>query len=188
MLATEENQARPRNMPSATPELLTIPIPPGPLGVGIQKKGGYCVVSTINETTLRMNGISSPLVVNDVILSLNGIKLHEVKDAPQSWMNLFKAFQTGQRTLVVQRRPAIHQFSVPTITPGTATDVFLVPTVPSPDPLLESILSKNKGRDRTSQGVALKDSTKHNVVVTAKKQKLDGNTPAVATKKPQAWK
>lgn len=177
-------------MPSATPELLSIPIPPGPLGVGIQKKGGYCVVSTVNETTLRMNGISSPLVVNDVILSLNGIKLNEVKDAPQSWMNLFRAFQTGQRTLVVQRRPVIYQFSVPTITHGTTTDVFLVPTVPSPDKLLENILSKNKVRDgRTvDQGAVLKDSTKHNVVVTAKKQKLDGNIPAVATKKPQAWK
>ena len=135
-------------MPSATPELLTIPIPPGPLGVGIQKKGGYCVVSTVNETTLKRNGISSPLVVNDVILSLNGIQLNEVKDAPQSWMKLFKAFQMGQRTLVVQRRPVIHQFSVASITPDTTTDVFLVPTVPSPDKLLASILSKNKVRQR----------------------------------------
>ena len=180
------------------PQILTIPIPPGPLGVGIQKKGGYCIVSSINETTLRMNGISSPLIINDIILSLNGIKLKEVQHAPQSWMKLFKAFQIGQRTLVVQRPAIIHRPPHATITMTQSRPVnqhpamAVVPTnnsMPSPDKLLESLLSE-KSNATTSlpptsarYSSALNNSTKHNAVVTTvKKQKLNGNNSALATK------
>ena len=99
------------------PELLSISLPPGPLGVAIQRRssldddphrcrlrddniiggltGQCCVVSSKSDPT-------SPLEVNSVILFLNGITLSDVTGGVSSWMTLFGAFAV--RNVVVLRR------------------------------------------------------------------------------------
>ena len=99
------------------PELLSISLPPGPLGVAIQRRsaldddphrcrlrddniiggltGQCCVVSSKSDP-------SSPLEVNDVILSLNGITLSDVTGGVGAWVTLFGAF--AARNVVVLRR------------------------------------------------------------------------------------
>ena len=131
-------------------ESLSISLPPGPLGVAIQKRssldddphrcrfrdddviggltGRCCVVSSKSDPT-------SPLEVNDVILSLNGIALGEVTGGVGAWVTLFGAFVV--RNVVVLRRRRVS---------ATLSEVGLVAAearAPHP-PLLASANKKRK--------------------------------------------
>ena len=99
-------------------ESLSISLPPGPLGVAIQRRssldddphrcrlhddniivglaGQCCVVSSKSDPT-------SPLEVNDVILSLSGITLGDVTGGVGAWVILFGAF-TVRNVVVLRRR------------------------------------------------------------------------------------
>jgi hypothetical protein len=80
---------------------LTIALPPGDLGVGIQRaEDGACVVTTQSNP-------ASPLVLHDIIISLNGIALREVAGGVAAWVGLFRACGAGPRTLVVRRGPGV---------------------------------------------------------------------------------
>ena len=54
-------------------------------------------------SSIADDNTTTPLVVNDVIISLNGIKLNYVEGGVNAWVKLFQAFETVQRNLVVQR-------------------------------------------------------------------------------------
>lgn len=84
-------------MTSLAPKIVTICLPPGPLGVAIQQSvdNGLCIVTSKSND-------DSPLEVNDIIISLNGISLSEVEGGLPSWIKLFEAFASGSRALVVQ--------------------------------------------------------------------------------------
>mmetsp|Transcript_4648 Transcript_4648/g.10520 ORF Transcript_4648/g.10520 Transcript_4648/m.10520 type:complete len:946 (-) Transcript_4648:127-2964(-) len=85
-----------------SPQLLNIPLPPGPIGVGIQRGAdNHCVVSSKENN--NKTATASPLEVNDAIISLNGIKLAEVEGGVNAWVILFQAFGTVERNLIVQR-------------------------------------------------------------------------------------
>ena len=76
---------------------INITIPPGPLGVGIISEDGNCVISS------KSNQSNSPLMVDDIIISLNGIKLSQIEGGVDGWVRLFQMFGQVQRNLVVQR-------------------------------------------------------------------------------------
>ena len=76
---------------------INITIPPGPLGVGIISEDGNCVISS------KSNQSNSPLMVDDIIVSLNGIKLSQIEGGVDGWVRLFQMFGQVQRNLVVQR-------------------------------------------------------------------------------------
>ena len=76
---------------------INITIPPGPLGVGIVSEDGNCVISS------KSNQSNSPLMVDDIIISLNGIKLSNIEGGVDGWVQLFQMFGQVQRNLVVQR-------------------------------------------------------------------------------------
>ena len=52
---------------------INITIPPGPLGVGIISEDSNCIISS------KSNQSNSPLMVDDIIISLNGIKLSQIE-------------------------------------------------------------------------------------------------------------
>ena len=90
--------------PSTSPHqslLLTLNLPPGPsLGVNIRKSatdGISCVVVAITSE-------SSPLMVGDVVESLNGRVLVDVEGGIPAWVELFASFANDTRTVVVRRR------------------------------------------------------------------------------------
>ena len=86
-------------MTSTSVQPINITLAPGPLGVGITKnKNGQCQISS------KANQ-SSPLQINDIIISLNGIKLAECDGGVNAWVTLFGAFGSGERKLVVYRAP-----------------------------------------------------------------------------------
>ena len=86
-------------MTSTSVQPINITLAPGPLGVGITKnKNGQCQISS------KANQ-SSPLEINDIIISLNGIKLAECDGGVNAWVTLFGAFGSGERKLVVYRAP-----------------------------------------------------------------------------------
>jgi len=76
---------------------INITIPPGPLGVGIISEDDNCVISS------KSNQSNSPLMVDDIIISLNGIKLSNIEGGVDGWVRLFQMFGQVQRNLVVQR-------------------------------------------------------------------------------------
>ena len=86
-------------MTSPQRQSLNISVPPGTLGVGIDKINGCCTV------TSKSNQHSSPLEVNDIITSLNGIQLVECEGGGgvTAWVTLFGEFSSSVRNLVVQR-------------------------------------------------------------------------------------
>mmetsp|Transcript_36050 Transcript_36050/g.61488 ORF Transcript_36050/g.61488 Transcript_36050/m.61488 type:complete len:459 (+) Transcript_36050:126-1502(+) len=77
---------------------LIIKLPPGSLGVTIQKSivDGRCIV--ISKTNN-----ASPFEVGDVIVSINGITLKDVGGGVPAWVNLISTLSTANRTFVVQR-------------------------------------------------------------------------------------
>ena len=88
----------------ASHQSLTIHVPPGPIGIGVQQQGinGRCVVTKTFPTTTSKK--PSPLLrVGDVILSLNGITLEDVEGGAGAWVKLFVAFGAVDRKLIVQR-------------------------------------------------------------------------------------
>jgi len=90
-------------MTSTSIQPINITLAPGPLGVGITKnKNGQCQISS------KANQ-SSPLEINDIIISLNGIKLAECDGGVNAWVTLFGAFGSGERKLVVYRAPVQSQ-------------------------------------------------------------------------------
>ena len=95
----------------ASHQSLTIHVPPGPIGIGVQQQGtnGRCVVTkTFPTTTTKTNKKPSPLLrVGDVILSLNGITLEDVEGGADAWVKLFVAFGAVDRKLIVQRAVAV---------------------------------------------------------------------------------
>jgi hypothetical protein len=76
---------------------LSLTLPPGPIGVTIASKNSRCVV------TAKSNASSSPLQVNDTILSINGITLSTVAGGLDTWKSIFATMANGVRTLVVER-------------------------------------------------------------------------------------
>lgn len=86
-------------MTSISVQPINITLAPGPLGVGITKNNkGQCQISS------KANQ-SSPLQINDIIISLNGIKLAECDGGVNAWVTLFGAFGSGELKLVVYRAP-----------------------------------------------------------------------------------
>lgn len=83
---------------SAEQQIINISIPPGEkLGVTIQQNElGQCIVSS------KTDNPSSPLEINDTIISLNGNSLAELKHL-KAWKQLFTLFGEGERKLVVHR-------------------------------------------------------------------------------------
>ena len=78
-------------------------LPPGDLGVTFKMGvNGMCTV--VDKTDP-----DSPLQILDVIVSLNGIKLVDVKDGQQAWVKLFDAFKTQPMNLVVCRGGEMEQ-------------------------------------------------------------------------------
>lgn len=93
--------------PSSELDIVHLVLPPGPLGVGITKaSNGHCIVSS------RTNA-SSPLQVNDVVVSLNGIKLAAVDGGVQAWVKLFQSLCGADRKLVVGRAITLAKAEVP---------------------------------------------------------------------------
>lgn len=86
-------------MTSPLLQSLNISVQPGSLGVCIDKINGCCTV------TSKSNQHSSPLEVNDIITSLNGIQLVECEGGGgvTAWVTLFGEFSSSVRNLVVQR-------------------------------------------------------------------------------------
>ena len=83
-------------MASSSTQTLNIALPTGSLGIGIKLgSDGNCVVSSALS--------SSPLQVDDTIVSLNGINLKTVDGGVEAWVTLFSAFSLVERNLVVQR-------------------------------------------------------------------------------------
>ena len=72
-------------------------LPPGDLGVTF--KMGVNGMCTVVDKSMD----DSPLQILDVIISLNGIKLVDVKDGEPAWVKLFDAFKTAPMNLVVCR-------------------------------------------------------------------------------------
>jgi len=89
----------------ASHQSLTIHVPPGPIGIGVQQQGinGRCVVTKTFPTTTTNKKPSPLLRVGDVILSLNGITLEDVEGGADAWVKLFVAFGAVDRKLIVQR-------------------------------------------------------------------------------------
>ena len=82
-----------------TPQFFNIQLQPGPLGVCVAKaENGWWFVSSKSNA-------SSPLQVDDVIVSLNGVKLVDVEGGVKAIVKLFQAFGAGPRNLVVGRVP-----------------------------------------------------------------------------------
>ena len=83
-------------MASSSTQTLNIALPTGSLGIGIKLgSDGNCVVSSALST--------SPLQVDDIIVSLNGINLKTVDGGVEALVTLFSAFSLVERNLVVQR-------------------------------------------------------------------------------------
>ena len=87
-------------------QLINISIPPGSLGVSIIENSlEQCIVYSVNNQ-------SSPLKVNDIIISLNGIKLDGSCGGIEAWINLFAELGSGERKLVIHReRETVQQNS-----------------------------------------------------------------------------
>lgn len=82
------------NSPMTT---LAFALPAGPLGVGIKGNSeGLCYVNTKSNQT-------SPLNIGDVVVSLNGIKFAQVQGGVEAWKNIFLAFASQPRNVVVNR-------------------------------------------------------------------------------------
>ena len=144
-------------------ESLSISLPPGPLGVAIQRSssldddphrcrlrddniivglaGQCCVVSSKSDPT-------SPLEVNDVILSLSGITLGDVTGGVGAWVILFGAFAV--RNVVVLRRRRV---SVTLSEVGVAAAEARAPH----PPLLDNANKKHKNvvevEERVERGI-----------------------------------
>lgn len=93
---------------------INITIPPGPLGVGIVSEDGNCIISS------KSNQSNSPLMVDDIIISLNGIKLSQIEGGVDGWVRLFQMFGQVNRNLVVQRNDTKNSSS--SITNGALKD------------------------------------------------------------------
>ncbi|KAL7527076.1 hypothetical protein ACHAXR_001789, partial [Thalassiosira sp. AJA248-18] len=90
------------NNPFHASQQLTLTLPPGPLGLGIQREedSGHCFVFSKNPAS------NSPLLVKDTVISLNGIKLVDVEGGVDAWVKMFGAFADVERTVVVSRGAA----------------------------------------------------------------------------------
>ncbi|KAL3773368.1 hypothetical protein ACHAW5_006458 [Stephanodiscus triporus] len=88
--------------PPSSERQISVALPAGSLGVGIQEQDGtgLCVVTSAP----RRESSPSPLRVNDVVLSMNGIRLADVEGGLDAWVRLFAAFASGPRNLIVVRR------------------------------------------------------------------------------------
>jgi hypothetical protein len=75
---------------------------PGSLGITLRESHGHCVVALPNAP-VTSNGLPSRLNPGDIILSLNGIELSAVHGGVDAWAQLFKAFSTGNRKVVIVR-------------------------------------------------------------------------------------
>lgn len=84
--------------PTAMAHQISITLPPGPLGVGLRRSDtGQCYINSKTNA-------SSPLLVGDIIVKMNGIVLADVQDGTQAWPKLFQAFASMPKNLVVLRR------------------------------------------------------------------------------------
>eukprot|EP00571_Detonula_confervacea_P016055 CAMPEP_0172307910 /NCGR_PEP_ID=MMETSP1058-20130122/8667_1 /TAXON_ID=83371 /ORGANISM="Detonula confervacea, Strain CCMP 353" /LENGTH=638 /DNA_ID=CAMNT_0013020217 /DNA_START=36 /DNA_END=1952 /DNA_ORIENTATION=+ len=86
---------------------LSLTLPTGSLGLGIQQQDstGLCIVTSKSNA-------ASPLRIDDVILSLNGIGLADVEGGVDAWVSVFVTFASGPRNVVIHRAaPAVN--SVP---------------------------------------------------------------------------
>ncbi|KAL7542598.1 hypothetical protein ACHAXR_012238 [Thalassiosira sp. AJA248-18] len=94
---------------------MIVVLPRGSIGVGIRKhKDGNCVV------TSRFNA-ESPLQVQDVIVSVNGIRLSSVEGGVNEWVELFQAFSMASiiRNVVVERPTSIAAITPRSMMPTT---------------------------------------------------------------------
>ena len=86
--------------PTAMAHQISITLPPGPLGVGLRRSDtGQCYINSKTNA-------SSPLLVGDIIVKMNGIVLADVQDGTQAWPKLFQAFASMPKNLIVLRRIA----------------------------------------------------------------------------------
>jgi hypothetical protein len=162
-------------------ESLSISLPPGPLGEAIQRSssldddphrcrlrddniivglaGQCCVVSSKSDPT-------SPLEVNDVILSLSGITLGDVTGGVGAWVILFGAFAV--RNVVVLRRRRV---SVTLSEVGVAAAEARAPH----PPLLDNANKKHKNvvevEERVERGII--DTAGVAADAATKKKRLD---------------
>jgi hypothetical protein len=165
------------------PESLSISLPPGPLGVAIQRRssldddphhcrlrddniivglaGQCCVVSSKSDPT-------SPLEVNDIIMSLNGITLSDVTGGVGAWVTLFGAFTV--RNVVVLRRRRV---SVTLSEVGVAAAEARAPH----PPLLDNANKKHKNvvevEERVERGIIIIDTAGVAADAATKKKRLD---------------
>lgn len=104
--------------------------PAGDLGVVI-KKGVTNGMCTVVEKSVE----DYPLDVQDVIISLNGIKLAEVQDGEEAWAKLFDTFKAAPMNLVVCRggvgldRASKPTPLLPPINPNLTPDFEVSPSI-----------------------------------------------------------
>jgi len=103
-------------------------LPPGSQGVGIQKaENGMCVVSSKTNS-------ESPLQVQDVIVSLNGILLSGVEGGVPAWVKQFQASATKPSNLEVLRAPAAAEGNAPRpVVPTTNVPTATISRAPATD-------------------------------------------------------
>ena len=167
-------------MTSPQLQSLNISIPPGSLGVGINKINGYCTVSSkTNQHSL--------LEVNDIITSLNGIKLVECEGGVTAWVTLFGAFSSSLRNLVVQR--CVNNGATAAASATTAQPQ-LAPQLPAPSanvPTTAVGSSSNNGSSEppvassmTTHQPTINDSKKSETIVEPMAMVIDDTTKKLA--------
>lgn len=159
-------------------QLVTLTLPPGPLGVTIEESyNGMCTVVKISSSTTP-----SPFHVGDIILSLNSINLLSVPDGIKSWSRLFQDVSSVQKIIVVQRSSAKDEKSIQTEAVSSLSGALLSVSGTGKQP---AALSKKKEEwegNENEKPLDLKDSNVKVEQIEAKSETKSHNTKDVASK------